>query len=74
MVLKTGCRALLMRPLFFNRRLLVTSSVPLDFGAPNGSTISNKASVLSEVDVVLETNRPPDLEVVSSKYNDTQQI
>jgi len=41
----------------------VDKNVVDNFGAPNGPCITNKASVLAEVDAAVGTNRPPDLEV-----------
>jgi len=38
------------------------ATIPVDFGAPNGTEISNKATLLTEIDRALGVHKPPDLE------------
>eukprot|EP00613_Pedinella_sp_CCMP2098_P044447 CAMPEP_0171775800 /NCGR_PEP_ID=MMETSP0991-20121206/56734_1 /TAXON_ID=483369 /ORGANISM="non described non described, Strain CCMP2098" /LENGTH=371 /DNA_ID=CAMNT_0012382057 /DNA_START=158 /DNA_END=1270 /DNA_ORIENTATION=+ len=44
------------------------AGVPPDFGGPNGPCITNKATVLQDVDTALGTSRPPDLEVLLTDH------
>jgi len=39
-----------------------TSSAPADFGAAFGTEVSNKDSILTDIDQVLGVNKPPDIE------------
>jgi len=43
-------------------------SVPFNFGAPDGPGISNKETILRDVDKAVSDGRPPDLEVLLADH------
>lgn len=46
----------------------IVKAAPPNFGAPGGTGISNKDSILRDVDAVLSKGRPPDLEVLLADH------
>jgi hypothetical protein len=46
----------------------VVNTAPPNFGAPGGPGISNKDSILRDVDAALSEGRPPDLEVLLADH------
>lgn len=42
----------------------ISEKIPDDFGAHNGTPISNKSTLLSEVDACIGTNKPPSVEYI----------
>ena len=43
-------------------------AIPSNFGAPDGPGISNKESILQDVDKAVSEGRPPDLEVLLADH------
>ena len=55
-------------PSRLSQRRLCSRGVPQNFGARDGQSITNKVTVLQEVDEALGLDRPPDLEVLLTDH------